>query len=599
MKLIDLICAAGEAAGAQLNSGGFQVEIPWGKYRLGEFSLDDGWYEFRTDGSGMVLTLYDRSRFNLVELSASCGAPAYVRLSGGAYDLSLLPGARPGRYPTTLVRFQLMPLLKRTRLLTARLFQALRDGMSLARIGELVRLALSKQTYGMRAAGADVSDIGVMSAADLERDLADVQLGDYARRLAELAEGPVFLIRDATGNAPSSAGVGTQVYDRFTLNPDRPHDFVVRLAQGDVLTPDALLQFAEHIVRQPQTDVILADAWVNGQPTARVAWDPLLYAAGAPTPFAHRRDVTPQVTFDNQAAFSIIEVPLAKSDAACAFVDDPVPTDRLPCSVIIPTRDRADLLAACLDGLFDKTSWPHEVIVVDNGSVELETFALFEHYTHRGLKIVRADMPFNFSTLCNLGAEAAVHDYLVFLNNDVVLHRSDWLHHMMALAELPQAGAVGARLLYSDGRLQHGGVMLGLTQLCGHLWRGLSQAGQRSEPRLACSSLRSAVTAACLCVAKDKFFAVGGFDEIRFPVTLNDVDLCMKLSDRGWLSILSAGAEAFHLEGESRGVDLDPVKMARRLSELNAFHSRWRDRLVHDPWLSAGTARSSEHFKRL
>ena len=138
--------------------------------------------------------------------------------------------------------------------------------------------------------------------------------------------------------------------------------------------------------------------------------------------------------------------------------------------------------------------------------------------------------------------------------------------------------------------------MLGLSQLCGHLWRGLARDLQDAEPRLAHSSLRRAVTAACLCVSRARFDAVGGFDAERFPVTLNDIDLCLKLEAAGGVNIYCATAEAYHLEGESRGADDDLAKAARRHTELLAFSRTWRgeDGQIGDPWLPPSLSRAGE-----
>ncbi len=599
MKLINFLSAPGTSAGARPCTGGFSVNEPWGEYRLGDFALGEGWYEFRTDASGAVTILYDQARFNLIELQASRGTSAYVRLLGGCYSLSIMPGARPGIHPTAVAEVRALPSWRRWKLLGGRLVQALRGGLSMPRIARLIRLALSRRSYGIRPPGAaSGSSLGVLSAADRDRDRSDAELGDYVRRLEALADGPRFLIRGENGRTPQPTALGSQIYPGYTLDSAEPYDFIVTIASGDVLTPDALLLFAEHIVRHAEAEVILADKWIDGEPTGRVAWDPILYDGGLPTPFAHIRRADPKVTFGNKAAFSLLALPLASSNMPDSFCDYPAiaPADRPPCSIIIPTRDRADLLATCLGGLFDATPWPHEVIVVDNGSVEPATFALFERYAACGLKIVRADIPFNFSTLCNLGAAVAAHDYLVFLNNDVVLHRPDWLEHMMAFAVLQEAGAVGARLLYADGRLQHGGVMLGLTQVCGHLWRALDGDAQGREVRLTHSSLRSAVTAACLCVSHEKFDAVGGFDSEHFPVTLNDIDLCQKLAKSGYFNIYSAEAVAYHLESESRGEDIEQEKKARRYGELRWFSDRWPEAALGDPFMSPSVSRVSEIF---
>jgi GT2 family glycosyltransferase len=135
-----------------------------------------------------------------------------------------------------------------------------------------------------------------------------------------------------------------------------------------------------------------------------------------------------------------------------------------------------------------------------------------------------------------------------------------------------------------------------MTQLCGHPWRGLPPAGQQDVDRLCRNSLRAAVTGALMCLSRARFEAVGGFDEAAFPVTLNDVDLCLKLHAHGWFTAYAAQAEAYHHEGESRGADIDPEKQARRQRELNAFAAKWSRMIEGDPWLPACVSRATERF---
>lgn len=596
MKLINLLSIVGNAAGAFPGAGGFVVEVPWGEYQLGNITLKGGWYELRAECQGVVLRLYDRKRFSIIDMQAKSGGPAYVRLSEGQYDMTLLPGARPGRHEIALAEFRVLPLWRRLNLLAGRLFHAINTGVSLSRILKFVRLAVSRQTYGLRAAPDMGSEtvLGVLTSADLRRDKACNLAGDYSRRLNLVKAGPCFLITEKHGRPLPLSVIKTQVYQRYTIDPEAPHDFVVVVANGDILTPDALLLFAEHILRHPKARIIVADKWISGVPTARIAWDPLLYNEQLPTVFAYRRGQSPVADFKNRHDFSIIGLAVASTETADQYVEQQFmpPADRPPATIVIPTRDRAELLKTCLQGLFENTNWPHEVIIVDNGSVEPETFALFDAYISNGLRVVRDDGPFNFSRLCNLGAGVARTEYLVFLNNDVIVDDKKWLEKLMTFAALPHAGAVGARLVYADGSLQHGGVMLGLTQLCGHLWRTLPRDLQATVPQITCSSLRSAVTAACLCVRRSLFESVGGFDADLFPVTLNDVDLCLKIQAAGYFNIYCASAEAFHLEGVSRGDDLSPEKQIRRMHELEAFEWKWGN--APDPWMSRGVTRAME-----
>lgn len=602
--VIDVDSCEGRAAGCVRTPAGFEVVEPWGAYVLPEVEIKEGWYRLSFgDGPGAIhLELYDAGAFRHIELEALAGRPAYVRLSDGRYTPSVRVGARPGVYRLQGARLEPLPLSARYRLLAGRLFQALRSGMSFRRLVQLLRLATSRRgTYGVSATAAAAADtLGVLGRGDRTFDWSQLNAGE---RLARLKPKVLFLVESADGGGVLPALLDGQLYRNFTTDASQAHDFVVVVDPAEQLSPDALLLFAEYVNRNPLKQIVIADRWVDGQPTARVAWDPLLYHAGLPTPYARARTAEPKADFTNQTHFGQIGIPVAYAEKGKSKLQDygqghPRAWRKKPaCSIIIPTRDRPDLLAGCLAGLFEHTDWPHEVIVVDNGSRLQETFALFDNYMSRGLKVLRADIPFNFSTLCNLGAAEARHDYLLFLNNDVELHEAGWLAEMMAYAVDAEIGAVGACLLYGDGRLQHGGVMLGLTELCGHLWRGASAEMQASEERLMYSGVRDAVTGACLLVEKAKFNTVNGFDALAFPVTLNDVDLCLKLRERGFHNVYAAKAIAYHLEGESRGEDHSTEKRSRRHAELSAFYEKWKALIDSDNGLPPCVSRSTERFQ--
>jgi GT2 family glycosyltransferase len=303
---------------------------------------------------------------------------------------------------------------------------------------------------------------------------------------------------------------------------------------------------------------------------------------------AWKKAAEPVANFANRDVFSIISVPLASTARPDNFSPGfrPALPDGHAVSVIIPTRDQADMLDACLKSVFDAASPSDEVIVVDNGSVEPATFSVFERYKDQGLKVVRADIPFNFSKLCNMGAALAAGELLVFLNNDVVVGDRALLRDMASVALCPNVGAVGARLLYQDGTLQHAGIAFGLAEVCGHIWRHASKSGGAAVPQVEFPSLRSAVTAACLCVEARKFHDVGGFDEVFWPVTLNDADLCLKLAERRWYSVYIPANTVFHLEMKSRGADETAEKKLRRQREISAFIEKWSEKALEDPFLS-------------
>jgi len=583
--------------GAYLSDRTITVVRPWGGLQFDNISLAPGWYCLNLrNGDGAYLQLREQVSYRSVELAVTAGETAYARLEGGIYAPKLIAGARPGDYALSGLVLQPLSLLALFRLLAGRGLQSLANGVRLKHIFDLARLSLtSKGAMGVRAASRTGDELGVLTAADFNR--ARKPGVSKASELRCLVRFPDRLM---TADEAPARGLDRQSHGSYTLDEAEGHDLTVYIDHEQRLTNDALANLAAQAVDQPDVDILIADAWEDGIPTCRVAFDPLLYAAGYPLPHA-RRDGAPTAAADwasQQVRHAVVSIPLASGPAAAETIPSRTVTAAVQplVSVVIPTRDRADLLQTCLEGLFDRTRWPHEVIVVDNGSVEAKTKALLDAYAERGLRIVEADIPFNFSTLCNLGAAAANGDYLLFMNNDIALMNEDWLARMMDLAVRPDVGAVGARLYYPDGRLQHGGIFVGLTEACGHLWRGLPREAISGIERLNRDSLRAAVTAALMCLDRRKFNAVGGFDEAAFPVTLNDVDLCLRLQKRGWFTVFAAGAEAIHAEGESRGADLDPAKRARRQAELDRFAARWAEFIDSDPWLPLAIMRSTEIF---
>ena len=262
----------------------------------------------------------------------------------------------------------------------------------------------------------------------------------------------------------------------------------------------------------------------------------------------------------------------------------PVP-EKARASVIIPTRDRLDLLQPCLDGLWAGTDYPElEVIVVDNGSVVPETLRYLADLAARpNVRVLRADAPFNFSALCNLGARAATGELLCFLNNDIIVPQPGWLRELAGLALQPGVGAVGPLLRYPDGRIQHMGIELKqpwAAQLIGH-GRDYAQA-QRT---LALCTVRHviAVTGACLVVSRAAFTAAGGFDE-RLPVAFNDVDLCLNLHAAGFWNIWTPFAELMHHHWATRGRDNTPEREARKAQEAGRLREKWSEMIPQDPF---------------
>jgi GT2 family glycosyltransferase len=266
----------------------------------------------------------------------------------------------------------------------------------------------------------------------------------------------------------------------------------------------------------------------------------------------------------------------------------PLPDPPPLVSVLIPTRDRAELLGPCVAGLLGATAYPAlEVLVVDNGSERAETFALFESWKGDArVQVLPAPGPFNYARLNNQAAAAARGDILLLLNNDTEVTEPGWLAEMVSLALRPEVGAVGARLLYPDGTLQHAGVVLGFgwpRGVAGHVY--LAEPGDHLGERAMLGAVRgvSAVTAACLAVRREAYLAVGGMDEESLAVAFNDVDFCLKLGARGLRNLWTPFATLLHKESASRGRDLDMAKAARLEREVAVMRARWGALLDEDP----------------
>ncbi|MBI3230793.1 MAG: glycosyltransferase family 2 protein, partial [Burkholderiales bacterium] len=253
-------------------------------------------------------------------------------------------------------------------------------------------------------------------------------------------------------------------------------------------------------------------------------------------------------------------------------------------SLIIPTRDNAAMLARAIDSLRLHTTWPAlEIIVVDNGSREAATLAYFAQLQQSGIKVLPAPGIFNFARLNNLAVAAAEGDVVGLINNDIEALHSNWLENMLAHLFAPDVAVVGAKLLWPNRMVQHGGVLLGPGYAASHFGNYLQDDDAGPHARNQVHMEVSAVTAACLLVRKSDYLAVGGMDEQAFPVAFNDVDLCLKLRQSGKRIVWCADAVLLHAESASRGHDDTAQKKARAQRELQHLRSKWGEILLHDP----------------
>jgi GT2 family glycosyltransferase len=372
-------------------------------------------------------------------------------------------------------------------------------------------------------------------------------------------------------------------------------DFVVPYRAGDRLEPHTLLALAAAIRREPDLDLLYADEDAFGPGQTRAAprlkpdWSPLFSLSGyAGEPLALRGAAFKAGGFDaGKVRVAHVRRVLATRAKPTPIAPAPAPgpiSAQRRATIVIPTRDRLDLLQPCVESLYRYAAGAEfELIVVDNGSGAADALAFLERLSREPeRRVLRRPGPFNFSALCNAGAREARYPFLLFLNNDVQAQGPDWLGRMLEFAARPQVGAVGAKLLYPNGRLQHGGVVLGLDGFAGHVQRGVGADDPGYLGALAWPREVTAVTGACLAVEARKFFEVDGFNEAWLPVEYNDIDLCLRLSERGYLCVLEPRARLMHRESASRGANrwLD----SRYASEHGYFRERWATRLRDDPY---------------
>jgi O-antigen biosynthesis protein len=279
----------------------------------------------------------------------------------------------------------------------------------------------------------------------------------------------------------------------------------------------------------------------------------------------------------------------------------PPPAGEPRVSVIIPTRDRAELLRRCIGTLREKTSYANfEIIIVDNESREPETRSLLESLARENrVRVVRAVGEFNFSRVNNVGVTHARGDFLALLNNDTEVQDGNWLSEMLSHAARPEVGAVGARLWYPDGKLQHGGVLLGIGGVAQHAHTGLNRTDAGYFGRAHLTQNFSAVTAACMVLRRDLYEAVGGLDEAHLAVAFNDVDLCLRLRERGLRIVWAADAELIHHESASRGFEDTREKQQRVLGEVAYMRERWGAVLDEDPFYNPNLSTDNEQQWKL
>lgn len=257
-------------------------------------------------------------------------------------------------------------------------------------------------------------------------------------------------------------------------------------------------------------------------------------------------------------------------------------------SIIIPNKDQVEILKKCVESILNKTTYQnYEILIIENNSVEKSTFEYYDSLKENSkIKIIecKTSGKFNYSYINNFGVKYANGEYILFLNNDVEIITENWIEEMKMYAQRKDVGAVGAKLYYPDDTIQHGGVILGLGGIAGHSHYKVNRNDAGYMGKLFFAQNMTAVTGACLMMRRSVFEEIHGFNE-EFAVAFNDVDLCMRIREKGYLICWTPYAELYHYESISRGLEDTPEKQERFAGEIGLFQKLWGKELENgDPY---------------
>ncbi|MGL4773796.1 MAG: glycosyltransferase family 2 protein, partial [Clostridium sp.] len=266
-------------------------------------------------------------------------------------------------------------------------------------------------------------------------------------------------------------------------------------------------------------------------------------------------------------------------------------------SIIIPNKDEVNTLKTCINSIVNKTEYKnYEIVIVENNSEKKSTFKYYDELSkNKNIKIVKWEEKFNYSAINNFGVKHATGEYILLLNNDVEIITEKWINEMLMHAQRKSVGAVGAKLYYPDNSVQHCGVILGVGGIADHLGKESDRYDVGHIGRLMITQNLSAVTAACMMMRKAVYEEVSGLSE-EFEVAYNDIDLCMKIREKGYLIVLNPFAELYHYESKSRGQEDTSEKVERFVKEVELFKSKWGNKLL-DPYYNVNFSKESARFK--
>lgn len=260
------------------------------------------------------------------------------------------------------------------------------------------------------------------------------------------------------------------------------------------------------------------------------------------------------------------------------FYDVHYPVEGEPLvSILIPNKDQKETLMHCIHSVLETSTWKNlEILIIENNSEREETFVCYRELEKdpRIRILTYPGKTFNYSAINNFGVQQAKGEYLLFLNNDIEVITPDWIEQMLGNCQRPEVGIVGAKLYYPDNTIQHAGIIIGIGGIAGHAFLGLARAKSGYLHKASLQMDYSAVTAACMMMKAEAFRKAGGFEE-KLTVAFNDVDLCLRTVEQGWLVVYDPHVEMYHYESKSRGAEDSEEKLRRFQQEIEFMRTRW------------------------
>jgi GT2 family glycosyltransferase len=405
------------------------------------------------------------------------------------------------------------------------------------------------------------------------------------------------------------------------LQRDVAGQWIAPVSEGDTLSSSALAEIVRLTEARSNLDFIYSDHdWINEsgvrtEPYFKPDWSPEFLQNSPYTGrlALYRTDLVRNKTFWNDehswlsdaAKTQLQAVRIAKvlyhyaSRPSYTSSKTNAYSDQSAITILVPTRDQPVRLKAAIHSILEKTKYPRfEVVIINNQSSHEDTLRYFQECKKDGrIRVIDYALPFNFSAINNFGITKIDSDYVVFLNDDTEVISSSWLEEMLAYCCRNEIGAVGAKLLHRDRTIQHAGILLGLPEIAVHAHRGWTADSEGYRGRLKSVQNFNAVTAACMMVRKKLFLEIGGFDE-KLALAFNDVDLCLRLRERGYRIVWTPHAELFHDESVSRGYEATLERQKRLSSESNYFLERWKNRIeTGDPYYNPNLSLANGAFR--